>query len=66
MKAKLPRNETTTALVCSLDFIPLAPENSFNKATVSYPRKKLSFIKHTGNSQKQVIEPLKQSNEEGG
>ena len=40
MKAKLPRNETTTALVCSLDFIPLAPENSFNKATVSYPREK--------------------------
>lgn len=29
-------------------------------------QKKLSFIKHTGNSQKQVIQPLKQSNEEGG
>ena len=40
MKAKFPRNETTTALVCSLDFIPLAPENSFNKAKVSYPREK--------------------------
>ena len=37
-EAKPPRNDKTTALACSPDFIPPAPENSLYTSAVSSPR----------------------------
>ena len=37
-EAKLPRNDKTTALACSPDFVPPAPEKILNTAAVSSPR----------------------------
>ena len=37
-EAKLPRNDKTTALACSPDFFPPAPEKTLNTAAVSSPR----------------------------
>jgi len=37
-EAKPPRNDKTTALACSPDFIPPAPEKILNTAAVSSPR----------------------------
>jgi len=37
-EAKLPRNDKTTALACSPDSTPPAPEKTLNTAAVSSPR----------------------------